>query len=235
MAPQPADAYPWVARVRAARRFARRRAGRVSFAVVDEDGRRRSVGGQNGYRAASVIKAMFLATYLRRRDVRSRRLRASEKRLLGPMIRISDNASATAIRHRIGALALRRLARRAGMLRFRLRGHWGLSRITASDQARFFFRLDGLLPRRHRRYAKRLLRRIVPYQRWGIPHARPPRGWGIHFKAGWLGGTVHQVAMLQRGRRHISLAVLTDGNPSFVYGQLTIRGVARRLLRGYPR
>ncbi len=40
--------------------------------------------------------------------------------------------------------------------------------------------------------------------------------------------------MLQRGRR-ISLAVLTDGNPSFVYGQLTIRGVARRLLRRHPR
>ena len=80
----------------------------------------------------------------------------------------------------------------------------------------------------------RLLRRIVPSQRWGIARARP-RGWRLHFKGGWGSGTGwvdHQGALLTRGNSRISLAILTYGNPSHAYGKRTLRGVARRLLRG---
>jgi hypothetical protein len=92
------------------------------------------------------------------------------------------------------------------------------------------------VPERHRAYAMSLLRRIVSYERWGIPHARPA-GWQVYFKGGWFkdgdGWRVHQAARLELGSRHIAIAVLTRGNPNLGYGAATITGVTARLLRGY--
>ena len=116
-------------------------------------------------------------------------------------------------------------------------GVWGRSRIPASDQARFFQRIDRLLPRRHHVHAMVLLRTIVASQRWGIGRVRPA-GWRLYFKGGWGSGTGlvdHQVALLQRGGRRISIAILTAGNPSHDYGKRTLRGIAARLLRGLTR
>lgn len=217
----------------AAARYAERRAGIESFAVVGER------GGMHGYRrgrvepSASVLKAMLLVAYLRQRSVRSRALRVSDRSLLAPMIRRSDDGTATTVLNIVGGRALARLAERGGMPHFRLRSPWGVSEITAGGQARFFHRIDSYVPRRHRAYALRLLARIVPSQRWGIPPARPP-AWRIHFKGGWASGTgwvTHQVALLRNGERRIALAVLTRFNPSHGYGTRTIRGIARRLLR----
>ena len=83
-------------------------------------------------------------------------------------------------------------------------------------------------------YGMRLSRSIVPSQRWGIPPVKP-EGWRIYFKGGWgsgSGAVTHQVALLRQGERRISLAILTQWNPSQAYGEQTIQGVARRLLRG---
>lgn len=230
-------AYPWGKRVKAATAFARRRTGSVSFAIVDERGRIHAFHRGRRYHSASLVKAMLMVAYLRQRGVRNRRLRGPDRALLGPMIRVSDNGAASAVQSRVGFGAMRRLARRAGMRRFRPSPVWGGSEVTARDQARFFFRIRNLTPRRHRKYALGLLRRIVPGQRWGIPQARP-KGWSTHFKGGWYqsggGWRVHQAALLRRGKRKLALAVLTDHGPSFGYGQETLRGVTARLLRKYP-
>jgi hypothetical protein len=179
---------------------------------------------------------MLLVAYLDRRDVRHRRLRHADRRLLGPMIRVSDNDAATAVYGRVGPAGLRRVAGRAGMRSFIPNPVWGGCQVTAHDQARFFSRIRHLIPERHRKYALSLLRRIVSYERWGIPHGRPP-GWRLYFKGGWFndddGWRVHQAALLERGGRHIAIAVLTRGNPSLGYGAATISGVTQRLLRGY--
>jgi hypothetical protein len=109
---------------------------------------------------------------------------------------------------------------------------WGSTQISAFDQARFFWRIDAYVPRRHRAYARSLLAGVVERHRWGIPPALPA-GWGIFFKGGWHEPhRVHQVALLQRGRDRIAIAVLTEGNPTFGHGQATIEGVSRRLLSG---
>jgi hypothetical protein len=112
---------------------------------------------------------------------------------------------------------------------------WGGSSIAAVDQARFFLRVDRLVPARHRRYAMRLLRGVVSTQRWGIAQA-VPRGWRIGFKGGWGRGVTrevnHQAGLLTSGRLRVSIAVLTADNPSHAYGAATQQGVAARLLRG---
>ncbi len=83
----------------------------------------------------------------------------------------------------------------------------------------------------------RLLRSVVPSQRWGVARVRP-RGWTLYFKGGWgsgSGAADHQVALLTRGRLRVSAAVMTTGNPSHAYAKRTLRGTFSRLLRGLAR
>ena len=119
------------------------------------------------------------------------------------------------------------------MTRFTVAGYWGNAQITAADMARFFGDLDRALARRHREYAKGLLGSIIASQRWGIPEAAGD-DWAVRFKGGWLPdhALVHQAAELRErdGNRELSIAVLTDDQPSYDYGVETVRGVAERLL-----
>ena len=223
----------WAPDVRAAQDWAAQRPGVVSFSVRTE---RRAWGHRpaRGVPAASTLKAMLLVAYLRRPEVRGRTLRRAERRLLAPMVRRSDNVAATRVRDALGNARLARFARRAGMRRFRPHPVWGLSRVDADDLTTFMLRADRLTPRRHRRYAMRLLATVVPGQRWGIARVAP-HGWKLYFKSGWGSGTGrvdHQVALLTRGVERVAVAITTTANGSHAAGKRTLRGVAQRLLRG---
>jgi hypothetical protein len=185
-------------------------------------------------RTASVAKAVMLAAQLRR--LRARPVPRPIGRDLDAMVRASDNPAADRTFVRLGAPLIERTARRAGMRAFRAgpAGFWGGSRLTARDGARLMQAIPSLLPRRHRALGLRLLRTVVPSQRWGIGRA-VPRGWRLHLKGGWGAGTGqvnHQVALLTRGCEHVALAVLTTEGPDHGHGTRTLEGVARRLLRG---
>ena len=184
--------------------------------------------------SASVVKAMLLVGYLRRDDVRRRSLTPAEQARLGAMICVSDNAAATQTYGMLGDTALRDVARRAGMRRYDVRGHWANSQITAADQARFFARVDQLVPERHRSYAMRQLASIANGQRWGIPEGIDASD-DVWFKGGWRGTgrgqLVHQAALVEHAGARWSVAILTDGNPSHAYGVQTVRGIAERLFR----
>jgi beta-lactamase class A len=230
----PASAAGWSPHVREAREYAAHRNGSIAFEVRTAE---RAYGWheRRTFPSASVLKAMLLVAYLNEHSVRSRPLRPHERALLAPMIRRSDNSAASTIFVQVGSARLRRLGRRAGMRRFAPAAPiWGNSRIDAADQARFFYRIDSLVPKRHRRYAMYLLAHVVPSQRWGMGEV-VPRGWRIYFKGGWGSGTGrvdHQVALLTRGSERVSVAILTAADGSHAYGKETLRGVARRLLRG---
>jgi len=184
--------------------------------------------------SASLGKTMLLAAFLRRGAVRSRELTRAEKALLGPMIRRSDNPAAHRVHAIVGHEGLDAVARAVGMRDYGPGTSWGLRRTSARDQALLFWRLERILPQRHRAYAKSLLASVVAWQRWGIAEV-VPAGWKLYFKGGWgidPGNVNHQVALLVKGDRRIALAITTRGNPSHTAGTTTLRGVARRLLRG---
>jgi hypothetical protein len=150
------------------------------------------------------------------------------------MVRWSDNAAATRVRDIVGDDGLVRLARRVGMRAFTPAAVWGLSRVDAADQTLFLLQVERFVAARHRATVLRLLGSIVPSQRWGIARVRPP-GWALYFKGGWgsgSGAVDHQVALLRRGARRVSVAIMTTGSPSHAYAKRTLRGVAARLLRG---
>ncbi len=74
---------------------------------------------------------------------------------------------------------------------------------------------------------------LAPEHRWGLPRAA--RGtWTVYTKGGWRrtgnGRLVHQAGWLRNRRGELSIAILTDGQPSHVYGVRTVRGIADRLL-----
>jgi hypothetical protein len=230
--------YPGPGAIAAATSYLDRRSGYTAFAVIDSEGRMSGKHLHRTFVSASVVKAMLLVAYLRKLAAEHRGLDSGSRSLLDPMIHVSDNNAATAVWERDTDPRLRALAHIAGMTDFSIQGIWANAQISAADQARYFFEMEGLIPPRFRHFADHLLSHIAGYESWGIPAVARPRGWAAYFKGGWRGTErgqlVHQIARLQRLGERISIAVMTDGDPSMGYGIDTIQGVAARLLRGRP-
>ena len=237
----PSPVYPPSRAVHRAQEFAAGR-GDLSFAVIDRSLGLRGWDYDRRFSSASVSKALLLAAELRRLVQEGRPLDDETKALLEPMIAYSDNTAADAIYARVGDEGLDEVADRAGMGSFEpVLGFWGGDQITAADIARFFYRLEDNLPRAYRRYGMRLLARITPVERWGIPQA-VGHGWTVWFKGGWRppgetensGPVTHQAALLEhRGGERVALAVLTDETPGGS-SYAAIEGIARRLLASPP-
>ena len=233
----PEEARQWHPDLDAAKRYANSRSTDVSFAIYDMRDRLSAHEGSRSYIMASTFKVMLLAAYLRQDSVSDRALTERERDLLVPMIRQSDNASATQVRNMLGRGPIESLASAAGMSGFQWNDIWGYCRAEPRDGARLMRRLRGLLPERHRGFALRQLENIIPRQRWGVAHVQPD-GWKLGFKGGWgLRGyrVEHQMALLTHGKRRVGVSVLTQGNPSRPYGRTTLEGVFRILLRDLPR
>jgi hypothetical protein len=224
---------PSRAALRRARAYARRAGGLVSFAVMDTRGRLRGRFPGRGFVSASVVKAMLLAAELRRLEGLAAPIDPATDDVLRAMVVESDNDAADTVYWRVGDEGLREIARAVRMKRFAVDGYWANAVITAADMARYFSRLHRAMPKPHRRYGRRLLASIAPDQRWGVPEAAGRR-WTVRFKGGWrqtgLGSLVHQAAELRRGDLELSIAVLTDAQPSQERGIEIVRGVAARLL-----
>jgi hypothetical protein len=219
--------------LKSAWRYARARGGAVSIAIVDSRGRLRARDGDRGYVCASTVKALLLAAELWRQKREGGGLDAGTRHLLEAMVTYSDNDAADAIYARVGDAGLFAIAHRARMQHFTVAGHWGNATVTAADLARFFWRLDEMMPSRFEEYGKRLLASIIPSQRWGIPKAAGD-AWTVRFKGGWLPSRalVHQAAELRERERvrELAIAVLTDSQSSFAHAIETIEGVTDRLL-----
>ena len=228
----PVAAYPSSGALAAAARFLDARAGRTSFAVLDSQGHLSGLRVHEHFQTASVVKVMMLVAYLQMLSARHRGLGASDSSLLYPMIHISDNNAASTVLSIVGAAALERVARQAGMTDYSPGvGWWAYTQTSAADQARFLFVLERLIPPQFYGYARELMSGIEPSQSWGIPPVARPR-WQVFFKTGALPseGLFNEAARLERPGVTFTIAVFTSGDPSMAYGEQTIQGVAAALL-----
>ena len=146
------------------------------------------------------------------------------------MITASDNKAAHTLYETIGDAGLQAVGKAARMTHLGLVGAVFETRITAADQARFFLRIDRLVPKRHRAYARAAARRDHRPAAVGDRARRAIPPLPIFFKGGWRKGITHQVALLERNGSRVALAVLTTGEPTLAYGQATLAGVATRAL-----
>ena len=225
MGTAPAPPLTTHAQVRRARGWAARRHGEVTFAVLDDRRRLRGVGLDVQMPSASLSKALLLLAVLRSDQEPD----AATQATLREMVTASDNAAADLVYGRVGPAGLLDVATAAGMRHF-AGGYWSQARVTAADQARLFFRLDHVVPRRHRAAARTLLSSIVPWQSWGTAAVARRAGLRVWFKGGWRDDVVHQAALVEGHGRREAIAILTRGSPSFEYAVATVEGIARRLL-----
>jgi D-alanyl-D-alanine dipeptidase len=231
--PAAGAAFPGKGSIRATEAFVSERAT-SSFALVDSRGRLHGHAIHRRYASGSIVKVMLLVAYLRRLE--GRMPPPADQELLHTMIVLSGNKVASIVQRKVGIAALWEVARDAGMRDFSVSGSWGSALISAADQARFFRRFDRMIPAGTRDYARDLMSSIDRRQRWGFPRPALDLGFEAFFKIGWrataAGRLVHAVGMFERDGERVSLAVLTDGNPSHDFGTDTIRGAAQRAFRG---
>jgi hypothetical protein len=225
--------FPGGKATRSALSWARSRDGRVAVAVVDTNGRLWGLNEHETFQAASLAKAMLLVAYLRAHPSSD----AALDPVVTKMIEESDNASAYRVFDVVGATGMRAVARLARMEDYVQGSSWLDTRVSAADQARFFYHLQEYVPPARRTFARKVLAGVVPIQRWGIPAAAGPAGWKTYFKGGWLGEDNHlmlQAAWLDKGKRHWALAVMSDKDPTRSYGWDTEKGVTGLLLGKQP-
>ena len=160
---------------------------RIGFALVSADGK--TLGSLNATQHAysgSISKAMLLVAYLRQTG--TGQLSDTARSELSAMIEASDNAAANWVFAHLDSAraAVFRVAADAGMSGFQIDTSdqlyvLGQSLITAGDFARFFARVELLMPTPHRSFGMYLLGHIE--RRAGLLAAGVP---GIVYaKEGW--------------------------------------------------
>jgi hypothetical protein len=191
--------FPGPAAITPAERYLNSRDGHTALAVVDSEGRLSGIRVHDTFITGSAVKAMLLVAYLRRLDARGQHsVDSYSNSFLYPMIHVSDNHAATQCWSIVGNTNLYALADAAGMTEFSITTDWGSARLSAADQAKFFFDMDELIPHDFVGYARFLLSTIAGYERWGIPAIVRPLGYSVFFKGDWRPSPdtylVHQIA-----------------------------------------
>jgi hypothetical protein len=209
---------------------------KVGFAIVSAGGQ---VLAQDNDTAqvpgASITKAMLLVAYLDK--VGSAPVNPTAAAHLQAMIEQSSNPDGSWVFAQVGARAVHQVAAAAGMTGFVLDTSdpaytLGQSRVTALDFARFFARVDQLMPAANRGYGMALLENISASDHWGILNAgvgvgASKAGWKPEPGAGWV---VNQAGQLRLQGQTAGIAVVSDGSSSLAAGEQIMQTVASDLL-----
>jgi len=183
------------------------------------------------FTSASVVKAMLLVAYLRAHAT----ITSDMSRTLRLMITESDNAAAFKVFAAVGPAGLTHLAGLTHMKHFTVGEQTVLySRITASDQARYFYAMDNYIPRCSAASRAAFSRASFPPRAGGSRKWRGRRGTSSSRALVWSRpGPVHagQPSRTAGTWRRDVVARRPDGHePALAYAFVTLRGVTARLL-----
>jgi hypothetical protein len=202
---------------------------------------------QNGdvqFELASTVKVLIAIAVLDNAQRENRYVDSFELSLLWPMITLSDNDSATKLWNQIqGGPGLAQYLASIGETGVRPYSgpFWGTSTASPSSLATILARatFGDLLNSDHRTLLLNLLQRVTPSQRWGVTAGLEGEGGSagalVGVKDGWYpaeaGWRVNSIGFVVRadGQRYYTIAVLTNGQPSWNYGIATIEGAARQV------
>ncbi|MFF0447456.1 serine hydrolase [Streptomyces sp. NPDC004609] len=191
--------------------------------------------------SASVVKVTVLGALLMDAQKQNRSLTSREQGLAKAMITQSDNASTSTLWKQLGVTKIQRFLTAATMTQTvpGSGGYWGLTQITARDQQRLLHLLTTrgtVLTDASRAYVLKLMREVVPSQRWGTPAGAPATA-TIQVKNGWVprathGWRVHSIGAFTGAKHDYTMTVLTQGNRTMNDGVNTIQAVARAIHKG---
>lgn len=229
-------------------RYLASRPGRITATVVDLT-TGRAFRYRRGLRlpTASTIKVQILMGVLL--TTPWERLSPLARDRAERMIRYSDNHAADRLWERLGHSAgLRRASKRFGLKHTTSIDArcidiycWGIARTSADDQVRLMRQLiddDSPLPREDRRQVLRLMRQVVPAQRWGVS-AGACRGDTVALKNGWLHHVSNRLWVIDTigliaGRGHVyAVAVLSEDNPTMSSGIARVEGTVKRIMKAF--
>ncbi|MCX4910145.1 serine hydrolase [Streptomyces sp. NBC_00878] len=208
----------------------------VSVAVLDVSSGESAVYGDGAFDTASIVKVDILAALLLRAQDAGRGLTAQERTYAAAMIRISDNASATALWSAIGqAEGLRAANKRFGLVDTEGGDGalWGLTQTTAADQLTLLRQVFGErseLSEDSRAYLAGLMGEIAAGQDWGVSAAGADQ---LALKNGWLPRSatglwdINSVGRVSVGGRGFLVAVLSDGNSTKAKGISLVEAAAK--------
>ncbi|RII18722.1 hypothetical protein DSC45_08885 [Streptomyces sp. YIM 130001] len=217
-------------------------APRASVAAAEQGGPARTFTAPDSpYVTASLAKTGILTALLLRAQDAGRAPTTAELAAATEMITTSDNAAAGRLWRSIGgADGFDAAARRLGLTGTEggADGYWGLTRTTARDQLALLQAVFDTQPapvpgaglsRDSRAVVRRLLRGVVPDQRWGVSAA----GAQAELKNGWLPRSatglwvVNSAGRVTRDGRRFLVAVLSDGHPTMESGVEAVATAAR--------
>jgi hypothetical protein len=185
---------------------------------------------------ASIMKVDILETLLAQRGV----LSGDTLSTATGMIENSSNDDAEDLwDSEGGAAAVTAYGERAGLdgTRPNVKGFWGLSTTTASDQVRLLDHLavpNSLLSSPERRQAMDLMHQVEADQRWGVT-AGLPAGTPVAVKNGWLpldngaGWQVNSDGIVSGNGYRDDISVLSTGSATEQAGIDEIEGLTRLL------
>ena len=218
--------------------------GRVSAVAIGVDdpgqGLQCWLNSSAHFDSASVVKVTILSALLRKAQEQHRHLTRTEAALAREMITESDNAAASDLWDDVGRYDLQHFLDLAHMTDTRLGpgAYWGLTQITAADEVRLLGLLlakNSVLDASSRELGLRLMSRVIPSQRWGVP-AGAPTSLTVHVKNGWLplathGWRINSIGCFTGRGGGYSIVVLTQDNPTMAYGIGTVEAIARAVNR----
>jgi hypothetical protein len=213
------------------------RADDVTMAVYDADtGATWDLHPDEVQVTASIVKVDVMAAALAS-DQGSGGISPQQAALMAPMIEVSDNNSSTAMWSIIGGaaglgafdrvLGLESTTPYPGPITATNLG-WAYTTTSADDMVRVvstFAFPNAILSDPYRAYGLSLMHGVEASQVWGVP-AGAPAG-SVAVKTGFItpapgDAEVNSIGYVSGAGRNYVFAILTDGNPSEVYGESTI-------------